>query len=75
MITTRWTFGSFEAARKTETVPATAGLIKSSGFSTFQWNGEAVWMIALGRQPFGPQTAPGLLDAYGRLVKRVLLLC
>jgi hypothetical protein len=35
-MTTRWTLDSFEAACKTETVPATAGLMKSSGLSTFQ---------------------------------------
>ena len=47
MITTRLSFGSLDAAFIADTVPATAGLIKSSGFSTFQWNGEAVWRIAL----------------------------
>lgn len=46
-MTILWTFGSFDAAFNTETVPATAGLMKSSGFSTFQWNGDAVCMIAL----------------------------
>jgi hypothetical protein len=43
----RWTRGSLLAALRTDTVPATAGLMKSSGFSTFQWKGEAVWTIAL----------------------------
>ncbi len=36
------TFGSSDAAFKIETVPATAGLMKSSGSWTFQWKGEAV---------------------------------
>lgn len=43
----RWTLGSLLAALRTDTVPATAGLMKSSGFSTFQWKGEAVWTMAL----------------------------
>lgn len=46
-MTTRWTFGSFAAAFMTDRVPATAGLMKSSGFSTFQWKGEATWTTAL----------------------------
>ena len=45
--TIRWTFGSVAAASRRDLVPATAGLIKSSGFSTFQWKGDAVCIIAL----------------------------
>lgn len=70
-MTTRLTFFSLEAALSIHIVPATALSMKSAGFSTFQWNGDAVWMMAL--RSDHPPTQHGSLHALGSFIECVVL--
>lgn len=55
-------------------MPATAGLIRSSGLVMFQWKGDAVWMIALAlAQAAGLRTHSTPLTASSKALSCVMV--